>query len=165
VAVAAILLCICIFWIGRRKKRKAALLRYHGQHALARDVEGWRNRFGVGRAGGSSNTLHGNGRVEGLNERGEAPPPYVPGSKPPSIRSGDGRRPSSSSGHTGMQDVELRNIGRNGNGVGPPGYHEHTTLGNGDDTSDIRRPNPAVTASDRSGSRRLLSNTGSLTQP
>lgn len=163
-AVVAILFCVGILWIGRRKKRKAALLRYHGQHALARDVEGWRNRFGVGRAGGSSNTLHGNGRVEGLNERGEAPPPYVPGSKPPSLRSGDGRRPSTSSEHARMQDVELGNMGRNGNGNGPPGYHEHTFLGNEGDIADIRRPDPAVTAHERLASRRLLSNTESSTQ-
>jgi len=163
--VVAILFCVGILWIGRRKRRKAALLRYHGQHALARDVEGWRNRFGVGRAGGSSNTLNENGRVvEGLNERGEAPPPYVPGSKPPSLRSGDGRRPSTSSRHAGTQDVESGNMGRNGNVNGLPGYHEHTSSRNEEDITNIRRPDAAVTASERLASRRLLSNTGSSTQ-
>ena len=51
----------------RHRRREQENLRLRGQHALARDIERWvserRNRLLV---------------VEGLNESGEAPPPYKP---------------------------------------------------------------------------------------
>jgi hypothetical protein len=138
-------------------------MRSHGQHALARDVEGWRSRFGVGRAGRSSSALHDTGREEGLDERGEAPPPYVPGSKPPSIRTGDGRRPSVSTRQVGAEDVEMGHVSRDGNG--PPGYHEHTDLGSEEDIANIRRPTTAIIAPGRFASMRsLMSNIASSSQ-
>lgn len=95
-------------------------------------------------------------RVEGLDERGEAPPPYIPGTKPPSLRSrsssdlGTARVNSSGSGHG--EGVELRDM--NGSEIGhgePPGYHEH--LGQNqreeEDSGDITRPSaPMVTRPD-----------------
>lgn len=106
-----------------------------------------------------------------MDERGEAPPPYVPGSKPPSLRSVDINAPaaaevrrsgerSSSSG----EPVELRRMsgdGRETGGTHPPEYH---TAVSSEDIADVRRPTTAVTASDRFGSmRRLISATGSTT--
>lgn len=94
IAVVAVLFCICILYVGRRKKQKAALLRSQSQRALATDVAGFRARFS-NRPGRTNGGSYGGGRprldrVEGLDERGEAPPPYVPGAKPPSLRSTDG---------------------------------------------------------------------------
>lgn len=111
----------------------------------------------------SNNGIHGVGaREDGLDERGEAPPPYVPGSKPPSIRSMDGRRPrtSTSNGSSAGEEVELRRISREENR--PPGYHEHERFGSEESVAGVTRPNTAITASERFESmRRLLNNTGS----
>lgn len=113
-------------------------MRSQSQRALARDVEGFRNRFGNlrGRAGAS---IYGSGarsdREEGLDERGEAPPPYVPGSKPPSVRNGDG--------------VELGDMSRESMHQ-PPGYNEHMEEGD----LSVRRPDAVVTAVERSRSTR-----------
>lgn len=93
-------------------------------------------------------------RVEGLDERGEAPPPYVPGSKPPSIRTEDLRRPSTSNSHMQGQTVELRRMSAAAN---PPEYHENVR--ESEEPAGVTRPDTAVTASEGFGStRRLMSN-------
>jgi len=142
------------------------MMRRQSQRALARDVEGWRTRF---RTGLGNNAGHDDTRVEGLDERGEAPPPYAPGSKPPSIRTENRRRESTDHGHghgrAGGEAVELRRM--SGEAIpSPPGYREAASRGpQEEDIGDIARPRPAVTASDRFGSmRRLLSDTGSSSQ-
>jgi len=128
------------------------MIRSQSQRALARDVEGWRTRF---RAGLGNNTMREDEREEGLDERGEAPPPYALGSKPPSITSHERE-----SIH-GIGEVELRrmSVGHN-----PPGYHEAAIRGE-ENSGGVTRPRTAVTVSERFGSmRRLLSNTGSSSQ-
>ena len=120
------------------------MLRSQSQRALARDVEGWRTRF---------RPNYNNGREEGLDERGEAPPPYAPGSKPPSIRSHERRGTDTENG----EEVELA---RMNTGHNPPGYHEAARSAEEEDIGDITRPRMAVTASDRFGSVRLSSTTG-----
>jgi hypothetical protein len=138
------------------------MIRSHSQRALARDVESFRSRLGMGRTGLGFNNgmIHRNTSdvEEGLDERGEAPPPYVPGSKPPSLRSVEGvGRPRTSSEHRVGEAVELRQM--RGDIERPPGYHEHLVP---DNDVAITRPDTAVTASERFGSmRRLISNTGS----
>jgi hypothetical protein len=77
-------------------------------------------------------------RDDGLDERGEAPPPYVAGSKPLSIRSRENGR------STGA-DVELRTMNVENN---PPGYHEAATENTDEDAGDITRPARAVTVSE-----------------
>ncbi|KAK6597857.1 hypothetical protein H4I96_08809 [Botrytis cinerea] len=81
-----------------RRKRKALLRRHNGQNALARDVQSFadfRTRFGPRRGGAgvmgmTMGTMGANReRQEGLDERGEAPPAYMEGDKPPSLRSED----------------------------------------------------------------------------
>jgi hypothetical protein len=124
-------------------------MRSNGRHALARDVEGWRSLFGVGRIGGSSNDIHSTGIEEGLDERGEAPPPYAPGSKPLSVRIEDLRRQSTSSSGVGNVDLGTRSR----DGIRLPGYHEHSDLGF---VEAIIRPETAVTASERFRSMRRL---------
>lgn len=126
------------------------MMRSQSQRALARDVEGWRTRF---RAGLGNNTGREDEREEGLDERGEAPPPYAPGSKPPSIRSHERRSTD------GGEEVELRSLSV---GHNPPGYHEAASRSTEGDAGGVTRPRTAVTASERFGSmRRLLSTTGS----
>jgi hypothetical protein len=152
--IAAIACCVCIFilYIGRRKKRKAALLRTHGQTALARDVAGFR-RFGRSTNSGSVGR-HRERREDGLDERGEAPPPYVEGMKPPSISAGSVGRERS--GHT-EEGVELQTLSGSGTVHEPPGYHEQLSS-----ETDMRRPTVAVLAEGGHGSaRRLLSHSGS----
>jgi hypothetical protein len=162
--VGVVLFGALILAISRRKKRKAAQLRSHGQRALARDVEGFRARLGRGWPGAgnaSVNTI--DGRDEGLDERGEAPPPYVPGSRPPSLRSRHEARPSPGSENTPGGELELRNMNDIRAPKEPPGYHEHET-GSEVDIA-IARPDAAITASERfCSTRRLLSHTGSSSQ-
>jgi hypothetical protein len=165
IAIVAILFCLCLLYVGRRKRRKAAIMRSNSQRALARDVEGFRTRL-RGRTGlGWNNGPTQRNRSdleEGLDERGEAPPPYVPGTKPPSLRSVEGvRRPSTSSEHRVGEAVELRPMSRDVEH--PPGYHEHQDLASGGDVG-IARPDTAVTASDRFGSMRLISHTRSSSE-
>ena len=104
--------------------------------------------------------MHDGGGIEGLDERGEAPPPYVPRSKPPSIRTADGRGSiDGGNGNGEGEAVELRRMNAENN---PPGYHEAANRRTEEDIGDITRPRMAVTASERFGSmRRLLSSTGS----
>ncbi|PQE25352.1 hypothetical protein CJF30_00000047 [Rutstroemia sp. NJR-2017a BBW] len=100
IALFVIIIFAVIFFVSRRRRQKAVLLRNNGQSALARDVQSFaefRQRFGPRRVGaGLMGMTRGpvNGgvyreRQEGLDERGEAPPAYVEGDKPPSLRSVD----------------------------------------------------------------------------
>ncbi len=93
---------------------------------------------------------------DGLNERGEAPPPYVPGSKPPSVRSTDGV-------HNGVEGdaVELRPVTASTTAA-PPEYDEHRRTDASQQDGDLgdlslTRPAPVVT-SERFGSMRRLLN-------
>ncbi|KAF7953096.1 hypothetical protein EAE96_006315 [Botrytis aclada] len=99
VAVFIVVVFFLLLYITQRRKRKALLMRNNGQTALARDVQSFadfRTRFGPRRAGTglmgmTMGTMGANReRQEGLDERGEAPPAYVEGDKPPSLRSEDG---------------------------------------------------------------------------
>jgi len=180
VAIVVILFVITMLYIGKRKKQKAAIMRSNSQRALAQDVEGLRNRFGMGR--GAMRRAHAGGlgpgvgerrgvdeRTEGLDELGEAPPPYIPGDKPPSLRSSDGvavRQVRSREGdeERGGQAVEMDTIARPvpTHGQDPPGYREETNRNanlNGNngrnetwDDLEMTRPTPAVTARPRNRS-------------
>jgi len=112
-------------------------------------VAGFRARFGRAGAGSYGGTPRID-RVEGLDERGEAPPPYVPGTKPPSIRSGNEvLAPNTGAGAGG--DVELGDM--SGPPVHqPPDYNDHV------DEADlgVRRPDTMITASERFSSMRRL---------
>jgi len=161
IAGVVIIVCFFVLYIGRQKKRKAALSHTRGQRALARDVESWRSRFGMGRTGLYNNNIHDTDTEDGLNERGEAPPPYIPGSKPPSISSEELRRPSSAaSSPVPSEGVELSNAGMNRS---PPGYNENFNRRSGGGLADITRPGPVLSPSGRHHSiRRSTSATGRL---
>ncbi len=77
---------ILAYWMfNRRKKAKSARSRRNSQSALARDLErdrrwaygGWRSVIGLGHRDTMAVAAALEHREEGLDERGEAPPPYV----------------------------------------------------------------------------------------
>ncbi|KAF1957203.1 hypothetical protein CC80DRAFT_375639, partial [Byssothecium circinans] len=80
-ALFGILVAVFLWWVHKRRKRRKEAMRLSGQNALARDMDGWIN---------TRRWLHGTQRHnqtaafvrrEGLDERGEAPPPYQPKSE------------------------------------------------------------------------------------
>jgi len=79
--ILAVLIAIAIWLIRRRKVRHLTVRRQNGQQALARDVEAWpgTRRLLHGRCRATNSVLL--RRTEGLDERGEAPPPYQPKSE------------------------------------------------------------------------------------
>ncbi|PQE18266.1 hypothetical protein CJF32_00007999 [Rutstroemia sp. NJR-2017a WRK4] len=131
IALFVLIVFAVIFFVSRRRRQKAVLLRNNGQSALARDVQSFaefRQRFGPRRVGaGLMGMTRGpvNGgvyreRQEGLDERGEAPPAYVEGDKPPSLRSVDitytgstayGSNTDRSSGEGHRLSVPTRSVG------------------------------------------------------
>jgi hypothetical protein len=107
--------------------------------------------------------------VEGLDERGEAPPPYVPGGKPSSIRAVSGSldladaRVSHGANGGSVELSTLPSSPRSNADPPPPDYHEHASQGS-EDIGDITRPVPAFTTPDRhESSRRLLGNSNGST--
>lgn len=66
-ALLAAMLALLLWWLHRQRRRGQEQIRLRGQRALVRDVERWamyrRRQAPV---------------VEGLNQHGEAPPPYKP---------------------------------------------------------------------------------------
>jgi len=79
--VLAGFILVVIWLIHRRKVQRRALWPRNGQQALARDVEAWpgTRRLLHGRYGATNSVLL--RPTEGLDERGEAPPPYQPKSE------------------------------------------------------------------------------------
>jgi len=99
--------------------------------------------------------MHSTGREEGSDERGEAPPPYLPGSKRLSVRVENLGRHSTSSIDAGNMEPVMMDM----DGTRPPGYHENTDLGSGEGLSRLET---AVTASGRFASmRRSMGSSGS----
>ncbi|MCJ1482166.1 hypothetical protein MMC06_002328 [Schaereria dolodes] len=126
-----IVLIVAVYWmLVRRRRRKIAQSRNGRHSALARDLEGWPGgrRWAQGRW---RTAIGGEPRPEeGLNERGEAPPPYVPT-----------EHESRSIGRTLMRDMDhsipLQNLSIDE--AKPPDY-EHGTA---PEDLDLTRPAPA----------------------
>ena len=78
-ALFGVLVAVFLWWVNRRRRRRKEQMRLDGQDALARDMEGWINTrrwfHGTWRP---NQTREFERREEGLNEHGEAPPPYRP---------------------------------------------------------------------------------------
>lgn len=66
IAVFVIIVIVAYYSLVRRRRQRQAHYRSDGQSALARDLETWPGPRRLVR------------REEGLDDRGEAPPPYVP---------------------------------------------------------------------------------------
>ncbi|KAI4178257.1 MAG: hypothetical protein L6R41_008468 [Letrouitia leprolyta] len=79
-ALLIIILGIIYIAYARRQRQKILTSRRNGQQALARDLERWPGSgpWGPGRFRMPRSSPRQPRREEGLNERGEAPPPYVP---------------------------------------------------------------------------------------
>ncbi|KAF2091964.1 hypothetical protein K490DRAFT_61412 [Saccharata proteae CBS 121410] len=79
IAIIVVILLLGLWLLHRRKKRIKERSRGRAQDALARDMNGWVNTrrwiHGNRRPGGEEGLTQ---REEGLNENGEAPPPYEP---------------------------------------------------------------------------------------
>ncbi|KAL8660296.1 MAG: hypothetical protein Q9202_006673 [Teloschistes flavicans] len=116
-ALLIILIGIAYLVYARRQRTRIALSRRNAQRALARDLERW----GGGSAGGlnrfrsppttMTRSSPRSRREEGLDERGEAPPPYLP-KEPEPIYTAVGER---------GEDIPLREMGRDQK---PPDYEE-----------------------------------------
>lgn len=176
IAIFVAILLLAFVFAGKRRKRKTLALLTSRQEALRRDIESWpgRTRPPVNTlrgshasrfAGGIRNWGARNGHDavgvtrhdEGLDESGEAPPPYNPVDKPPSIATGN-RMGRGATDEDGGVAVPLRTMSRN-NGAHPPGYMEIVSNHGSDESDTIPRPNLAVTADTADGSRRLLDRT------
>ena len=96
-----VIIIFLVYWsIARRRKKRIANLRNHQQSALARDVESWpgrRNRVG-GRWRMMGVEVDPRAQ-EGLDERGEAPPPYLKEPEP--------------AHHDARAGLEMHDMGRN----------------------------------------------------
>ncbi|KAL8832366.1 MAG: hypothetical protein Q9191_000323 [Dirinaria sp. TL-2023a] len=111
IAIFIIIVITAYCCISRRRRRKITQLRNNRQDALAQDLESW---SGTRRwiIAGRWRTAAPEPRVEeGLNERGEAPPPYMPQMPEPSHTTGAGRT---------SDGIELRDVRK------PPEYEAGT---------------------------------------
>jgi len=145
-AAIAVLTCICLLLYNRRRKRKAAILRARGQHALARDVVGfapWRGHFRLGNSQNEGFSTHHN---EGLDERGEAPPAYFSGDKPPSIQETVTAVSSFGDPSRRGETLELGPVGVRSGAQHPPDYNEADVKGS---RLEISRPQDVVPAPSR----------------
>lgn len=114
-AIFGIAVALFLWYINRRRIKRKEQMRLSGQNALARDMEGWTNTrrwyYGAWRPNQTRALVRGE---EGLNEHGEAPPPYRP--------KGDvtvAHAPATS------LSIPLRTLSRDqGMAVRPPEYHE-----------------------------------------
>ena len=141
-------------------------MRLSGQDALARDLDGWVNtRRWMHGAWRHNQTAAFVRREEGLNEHGEAPPPYQPKSEVTVGQEDAGTAQDSASGLT----IPLRTLSRDAiEGSRPPEYEERV---NREGSSNVR-PDTATTRTTRPGTADLHPNTstrdllrGQRTQP
>ncbi|KAF2169969.1 hypothetical protein M409DRAFT_19584 [Zasmidium cellare ATCC 36951] len=106
---------LAAYFMYKRKKKYGMIIRQSREGALQRDLNTWdpiraRRRYWQGRWRSADHS-----REEGLNEFGEAPPPYVP---------------KSSEGEPGQQNVTngpavpLQTLSREQAGLKPPDYTE-----------------------------------------
>lgn len=147
IAIAVILLVVALLLLHRRKKRRKAMMRNYGQSALAQDINGHHNNNnsrwlpGPGRwmmGGGAGASGAPRAPEEGLNERGEAPPPYnQPPGGPPQPAYGPGANYVATVPVAGMPPppppgwqsdagltIPMRTLSRDTQGNKPPDYHE-----------------------------------------
>lgn len=123
------------WWVVmKRKKEKKARSQNRGQNALARDLQDWsrQNRWGYsGWRGMRSTSRH--SAEEGLDERGEAPPPYKPPT-PATGAQGTTNHDAHSGGHGSAREesfpgadtlaIPLRTLAPRSRDADPPEYEE-----------------------------------------
>ncbi|KAH7135039.1 hypothetical protein B0J11DRAFT_412723, partial [Dendryphion nanum] len=108
-AAFGVAVAIGLWLVRRRKRRQKEQMRLRGQNALARDLEGWSNSrrwmHGTWRHNHTSALVR---REEGLNEHGEAPPPYHPKNNITTVHNSSGGAPDAMAGLT----APLRTLSR-----------------------------------------------------
>ncbi|KAL8931771.1 MAG: hypothetical protein Q9216_007076, partial [Gyalolechia sp. 2 TL-2023] len=117
-ALLIIIIGIVYLAYARRQRQKVLQSRRNGQRALARDLERWPGSgpWGPGRFRMPRSSPRQPRREEGLDERGEAPPPYVPKEPEPAYTGPGGDR-------TGLgNDIPLQDLTRPDQK--PPDYDE-----------------------------------------
>lgn len=130
-AFFALLLCAGVYLLHRRKRQIKSRLRNSGQNALARDLDGWvgtaRWVHGSWRGGAGGGLSR---REEGLNEHGEAPPPYQPLADATTAGNTDAEgsealRPGTAQDAVTGLTIPLRTLSRDGRAtLKPPGYQD-----------------------------------------
>ena len=113
-AVFIVVIAVAYCTLVRRRRRKVARSRNNGQNALAHDLEGWAGGRRWGHIRWRSGGVHEPRADEGLDERGEAPPPYMPG-EPPPVHLDNGISP-----HEDEAPIPLRTMDRDAGK--PPDY-------------------------------------------
>ena len=113
--LAVFVIIVALVWLSliRRNRQKLALSRHNGQTALARDLEGTPGgrRWGPGRWRFPR-------PEEGLDERGQAPPPYMPAPLDATVH------PNATHNEPGAgQAIPLQDL--SGLEQKPPDYDEH----------------------------------------
>lgn len=116
-AIFGVMIAIFVWWAQKRRKQRKQQMRMSGQNALAQDLEGWVNTrrwfHGTRRPNQTAAFVR---REEGLNEQGEAPPPYEP--------NGDATVPQDQIAANGLT-VPLRVVSRQDHAEGRlPEYRE-----------------------------------------
>jgi len=134
IAVFLGILVVSYWLLVRRRKRALAVLRANGQWVGQHDGMGvWAPIYRRQR------------REEGLDERGEAPPPYMPGQSP-------SQPPFNGHGQAmPMQDFSGK----------PPDYIEHRSS---EDEHDLMRPSPTHLPLDRNSAARRLDGVSDTTE-
>ncbi|KAF2025891.1 hypothetical protein EK21DRAFT_26426, partial [Setomelanomma holmii] len=118
-AAFAVLIAALLWWLHRQRKRRKEQMRLSGHNALSQDLEGWAGarRFMHGRHGRYQTSLV--RREEGLNEHGEAPPPYQPKSEDTVAL-----EPTAGAENAASPTIPLRTLPRGtATRAGPPEYN------------------------------------------
>lgn len=135
-AAFGVLIVVGLWWIHRRRKRRKEQMRLSGHNALARDLDGWVNTRRWMHGAWRYNQPAFVRREEGLDEHGEAPPPYQPKSEA-TVAQGD---IAAAQDATAGLTIPLRTLSRDEiERSRPPGYEE---VANGPSTA---RPDTATT--------------------
>ncbi|KAF2643594.1 hypothetical protein P280DRAFT_256564 [Massarina eburnea CBS 473.64] len=155
-ALFGVLVAVFLWWVHKRRKQRKEAMRLSGQHALARDMDGWINTrrwfHGTGRHNQTATFVR---REEGLDERGEPPPPYRP-------KSEEGVDVIQERGPDGIA-IPLRTLARDDIEQGrPPDYREsisHAETARRPETSHTYATRPDTAELGRSPSTRDLMRT------
>jgi hypothetical protein len=117
-AALGVLVALLLWWLHRRRRQRKAQTRRSGQTALAQDLEGWAGTRRFMQGSHARNEAAHVRPQEGLDENGEAPPPYQYKSEATAYVSADGGHDPAAS-----LAVPLRTLSRDDTEHGrPPGY-------------------------------------------
>lgn len=131
------------FMMYRRKKRAMLMYRHGQSNALQQDVHQWdptraRRRHWQGRWLSTDETHDDRERNEGLNEHGEAPPPYMPKGRNDEEALHD---------HAGQGlAVPLETLSREQAGLKPPGYEYAVTEQHGENMNTGATSSTTITS-------------------